>query len=241
MSEQWVILGDTTEGSLYSLAIRGEADVDALRTKCKRLSVIPFESDYAFMLTINKCPLSVYDWWMKNEKDNKEQQDETKEKIIDDKDDDEEEEEIEMIFLKEEDIDIPFWLNETEKVAELGLRALALAQCRLKRKKKKKNEDGKQDEEDQIETPTVDEVRNNREKYPFTIIGVVGIFDPPRPQSLRAVKACKLCNWIIRQDDYLYNVLIYDGDQETNQANIEEDGEEDSKQEAKYVDEKDGD
>ncbi|KAA6395601.1 MAG: putative Cation-transporting ATPase pma1 [Streblomastix strix] len=191
MSEQWVILGDTTEGSLYSLAIRGEADVDALRTKCKRLSVIPFESDYAFMLTINKCPLSVYDWWMKNEKDNKEQQDETKEKIIDDKDDDDDDEEIEMIFLKEEDIDIPFWLNETEKVAELGLRALALAQCRLKRKKKKKNEEGKQDEEDQIETPTVDEVRNNREKYPFTIIGVVGIFDPPRPQSLRAVKACK--------------------------------------------------
>ena len=64
-------------------------------------------------------------------------------------------------------------LEAMEQLASQGLRVLALASRRL------------------IEVDDLDPLKREDVERDFTFIGLVGIYDPPRPESIHAVRACK--------------------------------------------------
>jgi len=67
-------------------------------------------------------------------------------------------------------------LQVMEQLAGQGLRVLALASRRVK------------------EVDDVDALERGDVERDFTFIGLVGIYDPPRPESIHAVRACKGAN-----------------------------------------------
>jgi magnesium-transporting ATPase (P-type) len=77
-------------------------------------------------------------------------------------------------------------ISETmEQLAGQGLRVLALASRRL------------------TEGDDLDALKREDVEREFTFIGLVGIYDPPRPESIHAVRACKEANitvhmWVFR-------------------------------------------
>lgn len=66
-------------------------------------------------------------------------------------------------------------LSQTETLAGQGLRVLALASRRL----------------NGIDTSTLDTVTRDDIENSFSFIGLAGIYDPPRPESVHAIRACK--------------------------------------------------
>ena len=64
-------------------------------------------------------------------------------------------------------------LEAMEQLASQGLRVLALASRRL------------------TEVDDFDPLKRENVERDFTFIGLVGIYDPPRPESVHAVRACK--------------------------------------------------
>lgn len=67
-------------------------------------------------------------------------------------------------------------LEVMEQLAGQGLRVLALASRRL------------------TEVDDLDSLKREDAERDFTFIGLVGIYDPPRPESIYAVRACKEAN-----------------------------------------------
>jgi len=64
-------------------------------------------------------------------------------------------------------------LQAMEQLAGQGLRVLALASRRL------------------TEVDDLDALKREDVERDFTFIGIIGIYDPPRPESIHAVRACK--------------------------------------------------
>ena len=64
-------------------------------------------------------------------------------------------------------------METMEQLASQGLRVLALASRRL------------------IGVNDLDPLKREDVEKDFTFIGLVGIYDPPRPESVHAVRACK--------------------------------------------------
>ncbi|KAK2954900.1 putative cation-transporting P-type ATPase [Blattamonas nauphoetae] len=58
--DRLAVQGDSTEGSLFPLAVRIGMNTNEATRKNKRMHVIPFESDYGFMATANDCPVTDY-------------------------------------------------------------------------------------------------------------------------------------------------------------------------------------
>lgn len=67
-------------------------------------------------------------------------------------------------------------LEVMEQLASQGLRVLALASRRL------------------TEVDDLDALTREEAERDFTFIGLVGIYDPPRPESIHAVRACREAN-----------------------------------------------
>lgn len=59
--DNWDIIGDTTEGSLYPLAMKAKMNLADYIQKCPRIDEIPFESDYGWMATVNRVPYELCD------------------------------------------------------------------------------------------------------------------------------------------------------------------------------------
>ncbi|KAH7820642.1 putative P-type ATPase (P-ATPase) Superfamily Protein [Monocercomonoides exilis] len=254
---RWTIQGDTTEGSLFPLAVKCGQSPASIIANCPRLDVIPFESDFGFMATINRCPNDVCDVKSAFEDASSSSSSSSsssepspspspasspmdemigmrrKSKKYHD-----------ILFLKgapekvfalcstqsstrevhgslDEDVvaeplNLEYWKEQTEKVAALGLRTLALAQriCEPgrfltpeeeKEKKRKAQKEAMERQKtaggadgDDAEALPVKAVSHNEPlqfeeiyKGGFTLLGVVGIFDPPRSESRRAIRRCR--------------------------------------------------
>jgi Ca2+-transporting ATPase len=55
-NDQWVVLGDPTEGALIAVAHKAGFSQSAMEVERPRLDSIPFESDYQYMATLHKTP-----------------------------------------------------------------------------------------------------------------------------------------------------------------------------------------
>ncbi|MHA1652124.1 MAG: cation-translocating P-type ATPase [Candidatus Helarchaeota archaeon] len=53
---QWVVIGDPTEGSLLTLAMKAGVDIEALKARYPQVGEIPFTSELKRMTTIHKTP-----------------------------------------------------------------------------------------------------------------------------------------------------------------------------------------
>ncbi|KAK2940858.1 ion-transporting P-type ATPase [Blattamonas nauphoetae] len=176
--DRLAVQGDSTEGSLFPLAVRIGMNTNEATRKNKRMHVIPFESDYGFMATANDCPVTDYS--------------SVEEKASGDKTN-------HMIFLKGapekvfnlckfqanvndegevvvEEMNKQFWLDEREQIVETekrrhdeidGEKTVAAEEPKLKKGEPLNFEDITKD---------------------FIMLGVVGIFDPPRKESKRAIR-----------------------------------------------------
>ncbi|KAF9259915.1 sodium transport ATPase [Marasmius fiardii PR-910] len=77
-------------------------------------------------------------------------------------------------------------LASMEEIAAQGLRVLALASRRLDLREEIKDSASLEEKADPLRRLTREEVERD-----FVFLGLVGIYDPPRPESISAVKACK--------------------------------------------------
>ncbi|KAK2962732.1 ion-transporting P-type ATPase [Blattamonas nauphoetae] len=203
--DRLAVQGDTTEGSLFPLPVKIGMNTNEATRKNKRMHVIPFESDYGFMATANDCPVTDYS--------------STEEKASGDKTN-------HMIFLKGapekvfnlckfqanvndegevvvEEMDKQFWLDETEKIAAVGLRTLGLAHRYIPKdrfgEQIVETEKCRHDEIDGEKTVAAEEPKLKKGAplnfeditEDFIMLGVVGIFDPPRKESKRAIRKCR--------------------------------------------------
>ena len=70
------------------------------------------------------------------------------------------------------------FLNKAEELASEGLRVIALAQ-RI------------------VDAETAKELTREDAEKSLTLMALVGIFDPPRPESVRAVRACRTAGIVV--------------------------------------------
>ncbi|KAK2948221.1 ion-transporting P-type ATPase [Blattamonas nauphoetae] len=182
---QWSIQGDTTEGALIPFSIKAGVSAENIQNSCNRIAFIPFESEYGFMVSTNRCPKDscdilsevseigdTNDYIFLKGAPEKILSLCTKEMTIDNSN-----------HLTAQPLRIDWWKEETEKVAAIGLRTIAL--CQRLAPTDRSNQDNS------LQTQiSFDEVNEGG----FTLLGVVGIFDPPRTESKRAIDQCRSAN-----------------------------------------------
>ncbi|KAL0570051.1 hypothetical protein V5O48_011906 [Marasmius crinis-equi] len=81
-------------------------------------------------------------------------------------------------------------LTSMEDIAAQGLRVLALASRRIDIRQEVQN-DSVSEVKLKSETDLLKRLKRENVERDFVFLGLVGIYDPPRPESISAVKACK--------------------------------------------------
>ena len=82
-------------------------------------------------------------------------------------------------------------LQQMESLASEGLRVLALASRRLPIAHGPSSHDSKDSADIAEYTFDLDTLERDELEKDFTFLGLCGIYDPPRPESVLAVRACK--------------------------------------------------
>jgi len=54
--DQWVVIGDPTEGCLHTLAMKAGIDLNSIRKKYPQIGEVPFSSELKRMITVHKTP-----------------------------------------------------------------------------------------------------------------------------------------------------------------------------------------
>lgn len=158
------LIGDPTEGALIVLAAKGGIDIDAARQRYPRVAEVPFDSDYKFMATFHR---------MKNE-----QGDEVVRCLVKGAPD--------VLIARgtsywvpnREGVPItdetrPLALAENERMAQSGERVMVVARR-------------------DFAPETFDPAANLLEQVTdLTLMAMVGIVDPPRPEAKAAIADCK--------------------------------------------------
>lgn len=152
-NERWCLHGSPMDGALLSLGLKANIDLEIEKEEYPRTDIIPFDSQHKFMATLHHDHEGNSYTFLKG----------APEKIL-------------MLCshqLSNQDkvsIDIAYWLEKINELAENGMRVLALAY--------RKNE-GEQN------TLTFENIKSN-----FVFLGIVGIADPPREEVFDAVASC---------------------------------------------------
>jgi P-type Na+/K+ transporter len=82
-------------------------------------------------------------------------------------------------------------LQQMELLASEGLRVLALASRRLPIALDSESPDAKGSIDITERRFNLDTIQRDELEQEFTFLGLCGIYDPPRPESVHAVRACK--------------------------------------------------
>ncbi len=151
--EEWFVQGDPMEGALLVSALKTGLDIDMERRQYPRVDLIPFESEHRFMATLHHSHFGEAFIFLKGAPE-----------IV-----------LEMCCLQRKSAgdwsrDKKFWLQHIEKMAEQGLRVLAIASKEVKKEKRELS---------------FSDVRSD-----FILLGMFGFIDPPREEAIAAVKAC---------------------------------------------------
>ncbi len=160
----WTIEGPPTEGALLTLAAKAGVDAGQMRARWPRLAEVPFSSERKFMATLHEPDRSDAAFAAAGP----------------------------VAFLKgapervlercdrqldggtDKEIDRRWWQQRGEELASDGFRVLAVAQGRLPAGGQKPPEFSEQDVAQGL-----------------TLLGLVGITDPPRPEAVDAVRECR--------------------------------------------------
>lgn len=164
--EQWTVIGDPTEGALITAASKAGFDQSDLAETILRLDVIPFESEFQYMATLHEMPGKASHLPPTLHS--------SPQRTIYIKGS------VEAILQRCRQmlgtdgtlvsLDQDAVHHQVDVMAEQGLRVLAFA-------KKVANGQNQLDHDD-IETDLI-------------FLGLQGMIDPPRPEAIAAVKACK--------------------------------------------------
>jgi len=140
----WKVVGDPTEGALVALAMKAGLRPAREYAEWPRLDAIPFESEHRFMATLHHAPDGAHEIFVKG----------APERVL------------EMC-----DADRELWSERAERLAQQGMRVLALAHRPADRAQ---------------ETLGFEHVREG-----YALLGLVGIMDPPREEAIEAVRQCR--------------------------------------------------
>lgn len=148
--DRWMIQGSPTEGSMVVLARKAGLERDAEQKERPRIEMLPFESERKYSAALHK------------ERDGKHciHVNGAPERIL----------ELCGSARSGSDaipLDREHWLELENKLAESGLRVLAIA---------RKDVDSESLDQDMVED--------------LTLLGLVGMLDPPREEAVRAIKQC---------------------------------------------------
>src|SRR5690606_31893587 len=147
----WQVTGDPTEGAMVVAAQKLGCDPRQLRTRYRRLDVVPFESERQFMATLHEAPESGRVIYLKG----------APEVVL---------KRCTLPNLNGTPLEQRV-MEEVERIASQGMRVLAFAVRRPRHAFHRL-------EEDDVATG-------------FTFLGLQGMIDPPRPEVIEAVRACR--------------------------------------------------
>ena len=158
--DHWRVIGEPTEGALRTLAHKLRFEPEGY----ERLAVIPFDSEHKFMATLNRRPQQdggALPLLVKGAPD----------RLLD-----------RCSFQREADgtqapLDRAFWEQHIEQLSNQGLRVLAAAI-------------GKEEAVQTPFDPAALDPQRAAEGGGLTMLGLVGIIDPPRPEAIAAIAAC---------------------------------------------------
>jgi P-type Ca2+ transporter type 2C len=151
------LLGDPTEGALLSLAMKGGIDVAQLREQHPRLSELPFDSAVKMMATVHFQD-GRHRVFVKGAPDVLLHRSKTVWHAT---------QGHELMSEAER----AYWLAENDRLAEQGLRVLAVAVLEI---------------ETAAHAPT-----HHDHLHSMRLIGLVGMSDPPRPEARDAIALCR--------------------------------------------------
>ncbi len=148
--DRWMIQGSPTEGSMVVLARKAGLEREAEQKQRPRLEMLPFESERKYAAALHKQGEKKHVIYVNG----------APERIV------------ELCSSarsgnESTSLDKDHWLQHEKKLAEKGLRVLAIA---------RKDADSESLHPDMIED--------------LTLLGLVGMLDPPREEAIHAVKQC---------------------------------------------------
>lgn len=151
--EQWRLSGDPTEGALVSMALKGGLSAKQLEQDWPTNDLLPFESERRYMASLNHNHTGEQLILVKGGPD----------RIL--------------YFCTQQHtengpqpIDIDYWNQQTQQLAQQGMRVMALAYKAV------------QNHSDL----TYDDAEND-----LILLAIAGITDPPRPEAIEAIKQCQ--------------------------------------------------
>lgn len=159
----WQLHGDPTEGALLILAAKAGLDPAAIQQSIPRLAEIPFESTHGYMATLHPSPEGSTQPYQLLLKG-------APEKIL---------QFCTQVwtptgFLP---LELTEWQQAIDNFAARGQRVLALAEAETSNPF--------------ISTEQHTQVTPDLTCYPFTLLGLVGIMDPPREEAHLAIMQCR--------------------------------------------------
>jgi len=151
----WEVDGDPMEGALLAFAEKMDLKTQGERKEWQRIDAIPFDSKHRFMATFNRDQQQQTVIFVKGAPERM----------------------LEMCQHQRgaagqiESIQPDYWFSESEKIAALGQRVLALA----------------------IKKPEAEltEFKTASLEGTLTLLGMVGLIDPPRAEAISAVAECQ--------------------------------------------------
>ncbi len=152
-NDDWLVHGDPMEGALLVSALKVGLDIDMERRQYPRVDLIPFESEHSFMATLHHSHVGEAFVFLKGAPE-----------IV-----------LNMCSLQRKmngnaPTNKKFWLQHIERMAQQGLRVLAIA-CKEVAQKER-------------------ELNFSDLGHDFVLLGLFGFIDPPREEAIKAVKAC---------------------------------------------------
>ena len=161
---QWQLAGDPTEGALITLAMKAGISHEDLLARRPRCAAIPFESDFRYMATAHPITSTeVFD--IANPQGCEILLKGAPERILDMCHD--------QLQINGETarLDTAYWQEAIAKEAKAGRRVLAFAKCDI----------------DHIPS----QLERDHVTQGLTLVGLVGIIDPPRTEAITAVGQCQ--------------------------------------------------
>ncbi|MCF6148658.1 MAG: cation-transporting P-type ATPase [Candidatus Kuenenia sp.] len=151
---KWCMQGDPTEGALVTLAKKAGLEPSFENENLPRIDTIPFESEHRFMATLHHNHAGHRFIYLKG----------APERVLDLCT-------YQRCYDKETTINISYWQDKIQEIANRGQRVIAVAYKNVKEDKQ------------QLNFADVEEG--------MTLLGFFGIIDPPREDAMAAVRQCQ--------------------------------------------------
>lgn len=148
----WLVQGDPTDGALLAFAAKAGIQEDECKEHYPRLDIIPFESEHKYMATLHQQANGENIVFLKGAPERVLAMCDTVRHADGDK-----------------EIDLQFWNQKIEQVAQLGQRTLAIAS---------------------VEFPGQEQIRHEDVSSGMVLLGLFGLIDPPRDEAIEAVRSC---------------------------------------------------